>query len=106
MLWGKGCGGKQGDENNTILAFKELFSLDLWFLGKYKNKNHESDSRPILSPIGVDGGRGRKSFYFLKILSLTSLFLGPFRGCRQKEPWLVCSRGEDDDDQMVVCRPH
>lgn len=62
MLWGEG-GGREAQRKHNPCS-KELFSLDLRFLEKHKNKNYESDSRPILSPIGVDGGRGQEILLF------------------------------------------
>lgn len=48
------CRGRQRDENNTILAFKELFPSICDFGEKNKQTNSESDSHPILSSIGDD----------------------------------------------------
>lgn len=85
---------------------KELFSLDLRFLEKHKNKN-ESDSRPILSSIGVDGGRGQDILLFPGDLGVgLHCFWDSLEGCGQKEPWLDCRRGaEDGSDQITVSRP-
>lgn len=54
------CAGRQRDENNRILAFKELFPqiCDSW--GGKGNENCESDSHPTLSSIGDDEREGRR----------------------------------------------